>query len=108
MLAHTPYMCIIFYGRGSGDVLSSTGIPFPSFDCLYKIARHPDDLSALVPPCELAQGCLEAPQIGIMLVSFNTNTPWFSSLFLITVVYSLFRKKMGMNCTMLPFMLIVV
>jgi hypothetical protein len=27
----------LFYGRTSGDVLSSTGIPLPSSDCSYKI-----------------------------------------------------------------------
>ncbi len=55
MLAHTPYMRIIFYGRGSGDVLSSTGIPLPSSDCDHRIAQHPDDLGALVPLSELAR-----------------------------------------------------
>jgi len=69
--------------------LSSAGIPFPSFDCLYKIARHPDDLSASVPPCELAQGGLQSAPKPCYITFVPETPPMLTGNSLLTLVNEL-------------------
>lgn len=55
LILFTILHTLLFYGRGGGDVLSSTGIPLPSPDCPHRILPDRIKTRGLVPVLKVAQ-----------------------------------------------------